>query len=62
MNELPLISVSLREREDATISPAAKLSGFLKPNEEALKLRKRLLQMILDNERSRRTTPPASKV
>ncbi len=62
MKYLPLVPVSRREREDAANSPAAKSTGYLKPSEEASKLRSRLLQMILDNERNRRMPPPASKV
>lgn len=62
MNDLPLVSVSRREREDVAISSAVKPTGYLKPNEEAIQLRSRLLQMILNNERSRRTPPPAPKV
>ncbi|TWU20809.1 hypothetical protein [Bythopirellula polymerisocia] len=62
MNELPLVMLSPRLREDATISSSAKLTGYLKPNEEATQLRKRLLQMILNNEQNRRTPPPASNI
>lgn len=61
MKDLPLVSVSCTERDKAVISPAAKPHGYLKSSEEAKLLRGRLLQMILDNERNRRTPPPASK-
>lgn len=62
MKELPLVSVSRREREDTAIPSTVKPTGYLKPKEEAIQLRSRLLQMILNNERSRRTPPPAPKV
>ena len=46
---------------DATPS-AAKIVGTPTTREDAAQLRNRLLKMIVDNERRRRTQPPNSKV
>ena len=64
MKDLPTQSVSPRksERNETAIAITTKPMGKLNSKEEALQLRSRLLQMILENERSRRMSPPASKV
>jgi hypothetical protein len=51
-----------RERRDALRANAAKLHAPPQRREEAAQLRSRLLRMIVDNERRRRTPPSAHQV
>lgn len=51
-----------KRRREVANPTASKVEAALASREEADKLRKRLLQMIVDNEQKRRITTPTSQV